>query len=164
MDADEWRERYQRDMDPEPWQAELLDLNPSYPHWMPGMDMMSSQAWGAWTMEKWGPELAAVDSHFECVNFHFSLHRNSMVCLDCCDDATLVGACKRCNGRGYVFTESRPYVSLTLWMIYPRKGASAGCLIRRIERDDLPAVMAWLASAAASNAKRFAGVVARHQR
>lgn len=163
MSAEDWLERYKRELNPEPWQVELLGLNPSYTHWMPGMDNMSSQAWGAWTMERWGPEIGAIDTHFECVNFHFSVSRNSMDCLSCGGDATLVRACHACEGRGYVFTDPAPFVSLTLWMIYPRKGASAGCLIKRIERDDVPAVMEWLASAAASNAKRFAGVVARHQ-
>ena len=36
------------------------------------------------------------------------------------------GTCESCGGEGNIFTEPAAYVSLTLWMLHPRKGASRG--------------------------------------
>lgn len=66
--------------------------------------------------------------------------------------------CDACDG-GSVYTEDHAHVSLTLWIIHPRKGASRGVEVARIEREDLPGVMAFLRKAAERNAERFARVV-----
>lgn len=68
------------------------------------------------------------------------------------------GTCPKCDGHMHVFTEDSARVSLTLWILHPRKGASRGCEIARIERAELPDVFAYLREAAARNAKRFGGV------
>ena len=70
--------------------------------------------------------------------------------------------CPQCNGDGSVFTAECGHVSLVLWVIHPRKGASRGVEIKRVEQDDLPKIYAYLSEAAERNAKRFqavAGVV-----
>lgn len=70
--------------------------------------------------------------------------------------------CPACEGRGYVFTAPRAHVQLVLWLLHPRKGASRGVEIERIERSDLPAVFAFLKGAADRNAERFAEVCRLH--
>lgn len=72
------------------------------------------------------------------------------------------GHCQQCQGNGHVYTEPSAHVTLTLWILHPRKGCSRGWEVTRVEREDLPAVYGWLASAAARNAQRFEKVVAPH--
>jgi len=66
--------------------------------------------------------------------------------------------CPTCSGDGYVYTAPNAHVSLILWWLHPRKGCSRGIEVATIARDELPAVGAFLAEAAARNAQRFAGV------
>lgn len=62
--------------------------------------------------------------------------------------------CPECGGESYVYTAPAAHVTLTLWMLHPRKGCSRGVEVR-IEQGDLPSVFAWLRSAAERNAQRF---------
>lgn len=66
--------------------------------------------------------------------------------------------CNSCEGHGEEYIEPNAHVSLTLWMLHPRKGCSRGVEIARITQDDLPDVFAWLKKAAARNAERFAAI------
>lgn len=66
--------------------------------------------------------------------------------------------CPACEGSGYTYTEPAAHVSLVLWWLHPRKGCSRGIEVTRLERDDLPAVKAFLAEAATRNADRFKGI------
>jgi hypothetical protein len=68
------------------------------------------------------------------------------------------GHCPECEGHADVFTAPAAHVSLTVWMLHPRKGASRGVEILRIEQVELPAVFAWLREAADRNAARFGRV------
>jgi len=70
------------------------------------------------------------------------------------------GHCGKCEGHGYVYTAPAARLALTLWWLHPRKGASRGLEIKSIARADLPAVAAFLRSAADRNAARFAKVAA----
>lgn len=63
--------------------------------------------------------------------------------------------CDECEGHGHVFTAPDARVSLTLWMLHPRKGCSRGVEIETIREDELPPVVEWLRTAAARNADRF---------
>lgn len=63
--------------------------------------------------------------------------------------------CDECNGDGYVYTQDGAHVSLTLWLLHPRKGASRGVEVKTIEQCDLPSVFAFLKEAASRNASRF---------
>lgn len=63
--------------------------------------------------------------------------------------------CNECLGDGSVFTAPHAHVTLTLWMLHPRKGCSRGVEVSLIEQDDLPSVFAWLRLAAERNAERF---------
>lgn len=65
------------------------------------------------------------------------------------------GQCAVCEGHGDVFTAPAAAVSLTLWMLHPRKGCSRGVEIARIEQQELPAVFAWLRAASQRNTDRF---------
>lgn len=66
--------------------------------------------------------------------------------------------CNVCDGDGRVFTEKKAHLSLTVWIIHPRKGASRGVEIERIEQKDLEAVQEWLVTARDRNAERFSKV------
>lgn len=63
--------------------------------------------------------------------------------------------CPTCEGVGYLYTTPGANVELVLWMLHPRKGASRGVEILRVDRSDLPDVFAWLRRAAERNAERF---------
>lgn len=65
--------------------------------------------------------------------------------------------CPTCDGDGYTYTDPAAHVSLILWWLHPRKGCSRGIKVTRLEREDLPAVQAFLKAAAQRNADRFAG-------
>jgi len=63
--------------------------------------------------------------------------------------------CDECNGNGFVYIEPKSHVSLTLWILHPRKGCSRGVEISNIEQSDLPEIFDWLRDAAKRNADRF---------
>jgi hypothetical protein len=67
--------------------------------------------------------------------------------------------CPSCDGHAEEFTEAKPHVSLTLWMLHPRKGCSRGIEVSRIERSEIPAALEWLKKAAQRNADRFSGIL-----
>lgn len=226
----------------QPWQIDLLKLNPEYVSWGPGEDYMTtgdkgwatSQRYSAW--KKFGPW--GLDDLNECVNFYFQVDRDSKKCPSCngngyhSDSQEVVNSfyghmnnkgeewchnitqdevealvhegrlrdfvksssdpiplasevnqwartgmghdainrgiliktrlarfglplyCDECQGHGHVFTSPEAHVSVVLWILHPRKGASKGLEVR-IEREDLPEVFAWLKDAAARNAGRF---------
>src|SRR5574340_424499 len=75
------------ELNAEPWQIDLLNLNPSYVCWGPHEDYMwkENEGWdGRVINETWtafGPW--ALDSCNECVNFYFSVIRDSMDCPSC---------------------------------------------------------------------------------
>lgn len=66
--------------------------------------------------------------------------------------------CPECEGRGHLIT-SESFLSLVLWMIHPRKGASRGVLVRHIEKEDVPEVLEYLREAAQRNQQRFQGIL-----
>lgn len=74
------------------------------------------------------------------------------------DRMGLPKTCPACEGSGYTYTEPAAHVSLILWWLHPRKGCSRGIEVTRLERNDLPAVKAFLAEAATRNADRFKGI------
>lgn len=71
----------------EPWQTDLLQLNPEYVHWGPNEDYMwkkgsgwdSAQSFESW--QEFGPW--GLDEFNECVNFYFSVERDSKECPTC---------------------------------------------------------------------------------
>lgn len=70
------------------------------------------------------------------------------------------GHCAACGGSGSIYTSETANLSLILWMLHPRKGASRGVEVKGIQESDVPAIAKWLNEAAAQNAQRFAGVAA----
>lgn len=73
------------------------------------------------------------------------------------------GKCETCNGEGYVYTADKAHVALQLWILHPRKGASRGLYIQRIEREDVPKAIEYLQEAAQRNADRFSAIVHYNQ-
>lgn len=66
--------------------------------------------------------------------------------------------CKTCQGNGYVYVEDVARVSLTLWILHPRKGCSRGIEVNNITQDDLPKIFEWLNRANERNMKRFSKI------
>jgi hypothetical protein len=228
----------------EPWQIDLLNLNPGYISWGPHEDYMwkKGEGWDCPVISKTWSEFGPwhLDEMNECVNFYFSVNRESKEC-PCCggngyhpdahgvvnsfysfmndagehwddkitDDEVkalldagrlmdwtrkgitptaeevnaaqkrgglsshdainrwiliearlkrlgLPKTCPECDGHASVFTSPAAQVSLTLWMLHPRKGCSRGIEIECIEQKELPDVFNWLNLAAKRNADRFA--------
>jgi hypothetical protein len=70
----------------EPWQIELLHLNPAYTGWGPYEDAMSGG--GSWSGAQVFPNWGAfgpwgLDELNECVNFYFSVNRANVECSTC---------------------------------------------------------------------------------
>ena len=76
-----------------------------------------------------------------------------------CERFGIETSCSECEGHGHVFTEDKAHMSLVLWILHPRKGASRGVHVKRIEKDNLPAIMKFLDDAAKQNAERFSRLV-----
>ncbi len=227
----------------EEWQLDLLKLNPVYLGWGPHEDYMwkKGEGWDSrkifTTWAEFGPW--KLDELNECVNFYFSVNRESEECKTCggngdhpdaqrvvntfyshmnaegekwndkitgdeCEVLIAAGRakqgvtaaelnaqnqpgargfghdainrmilteqrlkrlglprnCPACEGEGYVYTAPAAHASLTLWWLHPRKGCSRGLEVTRLEQADLPAVFAFLRSAAERNAQRFSKVPA----
>lgn len=230
----------------EPWMLKLLKLNPEYVYWGNGEDYMWTKegSWNSSVSVKSVKELWNLDELNECVNFYFSVNRESKDCEAChgqglnpetfqlsedfydfdhtgkkwCDKITqnevvalqkagrltilvngkwvkkenltaeevnaanktggdpefkhdginrwilietrakrlgIFGHCKECEGLGYIYTKPTATVSLQLWMIHPRKGASRGLLVEEVKEDEIPIVMKWLKEAEKRNSNRF---------
>jgi len=75
------------ELNAERWQLDLLNLNPSYVHWGPHEDYMwkEKEGWdGRVINDTWadfGPW--PLDEYNECVNFYFSVIRDSKDCPTC---------------------------------------------------------------------------------
>lgn len=67
------------------------------------------------------------------------------------------GHCDNCE-KGYIYDEPKAHVSLQLWYLLPRKGASRGVYIKNIEQSELPEVFAYLNQAKERNNQRFAKI------
>jgi len=64
------------------------------------------------------------------------------------------GHCENCD-EGYIYTEPKAKLSLQMWFIHPRKGASRGVYLNEIKEDELPIVLDYLREARDRNAARF---------
>jgi hypothetical protein len=226
----------------QPWQLDLLKLNPSYVSWGPHEDYMCTEGPGwdsAQMFESWAQSgFKDLDDLNECVNFYFEVSRETEECPHCKgtglspaleelnstfyrmpggmagwsrrltqDDvdmlwaqrrlqmdfpgdaaptaeavntstrrllhdainrhlllkhrAQIMGAdfdCPHCQGNGRQFTARQASVTLVLWILHPRKGASRGVEIKNIQQEDLPSVFAYLRTAAERNAARFSKI------
>jgi hypothetical protein len=76
-----------------------------------------------------------------------------------CERAGVAVECPTCDGHGEVWSSDCCRLTLTLWWLHPRKGASRGLRVLDVRRDELPEVKAFLVKAAKRNAERFAKVL-----
>lgn len=90
---------------------------------------------------------------------HDAINRHVMIEARC-KAAGEPRSCPKCGGHGYTY-KGDTRLSLTLWMLHPRKGCSRGIVVRDVKQDEMRRVFAWLAVAAQRNAERFASVVKR---
>ena len=112
-----------------PWQIDALKTNPDYCAWGVYEDYMSSG-------DSWDKPVIYAD------------WKSNAFSLD--DLNELVNF--------YFEIDTGPTLSLTLWMLHPRKGCSRGVLIENLEEEDMPAVYAYLQEAAKRNANRFSKI------
>ena len=155
------------------WMVELLKLNPEYVFWGPNEDCMCVGGRG-WMSEIFVDSWSEFDIHLnelnEVVHWYFRIDRDEVRCGTCggsgYNPETLFGSfncdkcdkCDKCDGHGYVYTAPEPRLALVLWLIHPRKGASRGVEVKRVEQDQLGEVYNFLATAAQRNAARFESV------
>lgn len=93
-----------------------------------------------------------------CLMGHDGINRS--ICIEQrCKRLGLPQTCPDCEGHGYIYTAPKAHVSLTYWLLHPRKGCSRGVEVKYIEREDLPKVFKFLREAAKRNAQRFSKVV-----
>jgi hypothetical protein len=133
----------------QPWQLEVLKLNPDYTSWGVYEDYMSKTGNG-WdcaqffqTWSAFGPW--TLDSYNEVVNFYFQTtqpHHQCPTCCPECDDET-------------VYEPVPAITSLQLWFLHPRKGSSRGVFVESIQESELESILAYLTVAATRNADRF---------
>lgn len=67
--------------------------------------------------------------------------------------------CAMCRGSG-VSSISNTRLQLVLWLLHPRKGASRGVIIDRIEKHEIKEVCDFLRKAAEANTQRFTRAIA----
>lgn len=67
----------------------------------------------------------------------------------------IYGLCEHCGGNGVEYQEEKAHLSLQMWFIHPRKGASRGVYLKNIEENELPLVIEYLKEARERNTKRF---------
>jgi len=65
------------------------------------------------------------------------------------------GLCHHCNGDGSIYVEEEARLSLILWLIHPRKGASRGVAVNNIQYKDMPKILDFLREARDRNSDRF---------
>lgn len=76
-----------------------------------------------------------------------------------CKDWNIEFLCPTCEGSGYVAAEnSQCKVSLILWILHPRKGASRGVKVEDIQEENLPEIFEYLKLAQERNDQRFSKI------
>lgn len=95
--------------------------------------------------------------HRGCLVFHDAI--NLGICLEArCKRLGHEYLCATCKGDSYIYTSETASLSLVMWFLHPRKGASRGVVVENIQESELPEVYKYLNDAAKRNAKRFAKV------
>lgn len=164
-----------KDLNAEPWMIDLLNMNPDYTHWGPSEDYMLNEGEG-WNsrivLQSWSDFKWDLDDYNEIVHFYFEVCKESDHCKTCnglgwhpdslsnvqIGKYDLAKLCNDCKGKSYWYTSSPCYMKLVLWALHPRKGASRGIRIEKIEQSDLPAIFKMLRLAADRNAERFSRI------
>ncbi len=85
--------------------------------------------------------------HFDAISRHVLVEARAT-------RAGVYGMCPTCDGSTYRYI-APARLDLVLWMLYPRKGASAATTIRNLSREDCREARDFLREAARQNAERF---------
>lgn len=112
--------------------------------------------------EKPTPELLKIvnaTSHSVNSGYYHNLDHRHILASQRCKRLGLPFDCPECGGKGRIYTESAAQVTLVLWVIHPRKGASRGVEIKNIQKGDLPGIFDILNEAACRNYQRFRKVL-----
>jgi hypothetical protein len=114
------------------WMVAACNTNPSYTGWRPGDDYMRGRArpgeYTSWSHElavdAW-PDLELTPNYLNLVvNFAFEV---------------VGGSCPYSEE-----PPTPPRLTFRAWLLHPRKGASRGVTVARIEEDEVDQVLAWL--------------------
>jgi hypothetical protein len=89
---------------------------------------------------------------------HDCINRSALIEARC-KRLGLTRNCETCDGDGVVYVADHATVSLVLWILHPRKGASRGIEVNNITQQDLPSVFEYLKEAAQRNANRFSKLI-----
>jgi len=81
---------------------------------------------------------------------------NQSICVEArARSLGVYGYCDKCDGDGHTYTEPHAHLSIQLWFLHPRKGASRGVYLKNINKDELNTVVEYLQKAAQRNTDRF---------
>lgn len=97
------------------------------------------------------------NQHGRGIDSHDAINRSILIKARC-ERLGVPLECEECDGSGSVFISEVAHVSLTLWILHPRKGCSRGVEITNIQQSELPAVFSYLREAAKRNAQRFSDI------
>lgn len=70
------------------------------------------------------------------------------------------GLCPTCEGKGWERL-SDDFLSLNIWMLHPRKGASRAIHIKNVQESDLPSIKKYLAKSFEAHKRHFAWSVGK---
>lgn len=65
------------------------------------------------------------------------------------------GHCEHCNGKGVIYDSEEATLSLQMWLLHPRKGASRGVYLKEIKENEVEKVINYLKEARERNYDRF---------
>lgn len=145
-----------RKIRPEPWQVDMLRLNPHYTSWGCFEDYMckGGEGWDSrliYDSTRDDGAIWGLNDYNECVNFYFDIQREWNTCEFCKGEQA---ECIHCDNNGFIFG-SPAMLGLQLWLLHPRKGCSRGVYIKEVRREDVGEVIGMLKTAAKRNADRF---------
>lgn len=143
-----------KDLDPEPWMLELLNLNPSYCSWGPNEEYMAPRtSRDPWSNTGWDRSIFLkswkefrekfyLDDLNEVVNFYFEIERTDILRPE----------------------DPKPptRVLLNLWYNLPRKSCCKGIQIDHLQKEDLPEIYAFLSEANQWSREKFSPVVDKY--
>lgn len=113
------------------WMLNALQMNPDYTCWGVEEDYMTARGTG-WNcsliIQSWNEFAWDLDNYNEIVNFYFEIEKAD-------DNQTIL--------------------SVTFWVIHPRKGASRGVKVLNIQKCEVPQVVEYLKVARERNYQRF---------
>lgn len=96
------------------------------------------------------------DSNHDMINQHMCVRHRAR-------NLGVYGLCDTCEGKSFVYTAPTATLSLQMWLIHPRKGASRGYRVTDIKKEDVPTIMLYLQEAKERSVARFGKLWVNHE-